>query len=109
VPDVDRVFRQWHDVYVESKKTEFELNLARSLVAQQFALLDADYFKTSVGTIALQHRKPTVETDWETLARALIPAKTLAKHVGKYTTTTPNAPVLQAPRDWSAEAGVRGD
>lgn len=101
------MLKQWHDVYVESKQVEFRVELARSLVKGEFDRWNCDYFKSSVGTIALQQRQPKIHTDWEALARKLLPAKTIAKHVEEFTTSEDVAPVLAAPREWTAEAGVK--
>lgn len=96
---------QWKHHYLVSKRAELELELARSVVKGELDRLGMDFVVTSVGTIALQHRKPTIKTDWEALARKLLPSDVIEKHVEQFTTSTDVAPVLAAPREWSAEAG----
>ena len=102
----EKALATWKSAYIASKRAELEVTLAKSVVRGILSANEADYIVSKVGTIALKQYAPIVDTDWEALARALIPAAKLERALPKYTSTSPApAPVLAAPSGWTAEAG----
>jgi hypothetical protein len=103
--NTEAAIAQWKALYLENRRAEQNVELARSVVKGEFAKHDVEYFTTSFGTIALQERGPRVTTDWEALARKLLSAKVIDKHLEAFTSSSPASSVLAAPREWAAEAG----
>lgn len=103
---IDRAIAQWKRVYMASKQVELQVTMARSVVNGLFDQHEVDYFTTKLGTIARQSRAPGVATNWEALARKLIPANEIEAHLPSFTTTSGSATaVLAAPSAWTVEAG----
>lgn len=104
--DVEQLFATWKAAHQAKLRAEFENDLAKSAVRSCYDKQRADYFIGTFGTVPMQMRGGTPTTDWQALARALIPASKLEKHVPRFTTLTPVVPTLAAPSGWAAELGL---
>lgn len=106
-PKTERAIKKWKQIYIEHKKLELSVDLARSVVKGEFDALGADVIVSpTLGPIALQHRTGRTVTDWEALARKLLPAELIEQHVEAFTTQGAETKVLAAPSAWSAEASM---
>lgn len=90
--------------YVANKRSERELKVAKPLVDHAFTVLDADYIESDYGTVVLQQRAGATKVDWEKLARELVPAAKLEKHLPRFTNAGEAGTAIIAPPEWSLEA-----
>jgi hypothetical protein len=102
---MERALRTWKRLYLASRKATQDVDLARSLVKGLFDKLGVDYVVSSLGTIALRAAGASTITDWEGLARKLLPHELIEQHLPNFTTSRTTGAVLAAPNGWSAEAG----
>jgi cytochrome c biogenesis protein ResB len=98
------VIAAFKSAYVANKRSERELKVAKPLVDHAFAVLEADFIESDFGTVVLQQRAGATKVDWEKLARELVPAAKLEKHLARFTSIGEPGTALIAPPEWSLEA-----
>jgi hypothetical protein len=103
--DADAKIAAWKAAHIASVVAKHDVEAARARVREVFDANGVRFIESSSGTVALQPRAGATKVDWESLARALVPANKLAKELPKHTTTGAATNVLAAPREWGVEAG----
>jgi hypothetical protein len=103
--ETDAQIAAWKAAHIAKSKAEQVLELARGVVKAAFDRHAVRFIASSSGTVALQPRAGATKVDWESLARALVPAARLERELPKFTTTGSATNVLAAPREWGVEAG----